>query len=747
MLVAGATVACCLATASLGWSTYNPTQPTEAQFSTVYWRADTPEKDYKAVNFGYAVPNTDSVAIAKVAATVDLKDGWHGLYVKVDPATLVAAARNPTMMNATWFGAGYGEGYATADLMYYNYYNRHVAETSANFTGETREWIDRHIAFMYRGAFGTPANANSPYWAQVGKVLLQIEGLQAGYTARQALAAAPKPPLAFLDVFLLSFFDETADVERSTYLSRGAPIPEAVQRRLKEMGEHCSALIKLVPKDIFVSHATWNSLSGLLRTFKTYHIGSFVLQMSSHPGNLASSDDYYYMNDGLVAQETTNHNHNTSNWGLIKAESVSEFVRALVSSYLAKGDPATWANNFCVADLNSGTYNNQYMIVQLQALMPSSDGLRPATLKAGGFVMLEQMPGACIVGDQTAHLNTNGYWASYNRPFYPETFEGLNWTAMERISSYYSYSQNYRAKIFAREQPTVRTMNDMKRLMRYNDYKNDELSVVPDCPECWPQHTPYLSIAARCDLVPANGSFGVLDREISLQNGAAIDAKITSLASFKSSKMLSTIAMGPPFGGPSELKPFTFSTTAVTPKPRNMGLPDKIEYNYTSSNQLFSEVPAAVPDFTRLPTTGASIVVIRVQVSAHTFVRSTFGADLKKTLLRKLNYTDPTGKTSIELVGAHWYAKHIEALVTLKGPEAANWQNRLVREGAGALSSADLFAIGYGFETPLVADEKSNLWIIGLVVASFMGLVIVVLLFRYIRRYEAIEAEAKAPFS
>ena len=37
---------------------------------------------------------------------------------------------------------------------------------------------------------------------------------------------------------------------------------------------HCSALIKLLPgnKDLFISHVTWDSYSGMLRVFKLYDI-------------------------------------------------------------------------------------------------------------------------------------------------------------------------------------------------------------------------------------------------------------------------------------------------------------------------------------------------------------------------------------------------------------------------------------------------------------------------------------------
>lgn len=703
---------------------YFPALPDDALFSTVYWRQDS--NNYKSINFGYAIPSTKSVAVAKVATTTQLKDGWHALYVKVEEDVMASAATNPLLMNATYYAAGYAEGYATSQLIYYSYYNQMVAETIANLSTEAMDWVNTHIAYMRKTS--SDKGAGDAYWAQVGKILLQIEGMTDGYNAQQNLTPNPKP-LTFLDIFMISFIDETADVERSAYILNGKEIPQNLKDRLKRVGEHCSALIKLVPNDVFISHATWNSLGGLLKTFKTYQFGSTVLQVSSYPGNVASDDDYYYINNGLVAQETTNHNHNNSNTIGTQPYSVSEFIRALVSSYLSGGDPNTWTETFCKD--NSGTYNNQYMVLQLQGFIPASK-TSAAQMTAGSFSVAEQMPGLCINRDQTAHLNTYSYWSSYNRPFYPEIFAGMNWTNMEKLSSYYSYGNNYRANIFRREQANVQTLADMRTLMRYNDYKNDVESIVPDCPECWPQHTPYLSIAARCDLVPANGTFGVLDGEISLQDEAALDAKITSLNLLRGSKMLSSIAMGPPFDGPSQLPAFTFSTTKVTPRPRNMGLPDTIKYNYTSSNDLFSNAPEPTPDFTRVR---GVMVVFSALVDASTFVRANFNTVFRGFLMNTLGYTDPTGQTTVNINGAYWYNVSIQANFIIAGPEKANWENQLAREPLSRLLAGNVAGVSFAFANfPQGPEAQSNLWIIGVVIASLMGVLIVILLFTHLNK-------------
>lgn len=58
----------------------------------------------------------------------------------------------------------------------------------------------------------------------------------------------------------------------------------------------------------------WGSVrartDAMLRIFKTYHFGAdsngLTMQMSSYPGLLSSTDDFYQTSSGLVVMETTN---------------------------------------------------------------------------------------------------------------------------------------------------------------------------------------------------------------------------------------------------------------------------------------------------------------------------------------------------------------------------------------------------------------------------------------------------------
>ena len=57
----------------------------------------------------------------------------------------------------------------------------------------------------------------------------------------------------------------------------------------------------------------------------------------------------------------------------------------------------------CIQFNNSGTYNNQYMIIDQKLFTPGKQ------LKNGLLTIIEQIPGLVVYGDATDTL-TRGYW-------------------------------------------------------------------------------------------------------------------------------------------------------------------------------------------------------------------------------------------------------------------------------------------------------------------------------------------------
>merc|ERR1719400_3003219 len=62
---------------------------------------------------------------------------------------------------------------------------------------------------------------------------------------------------------------------------------------------------------------------------------------------------------------------------------------------------------------------------------------------------MEQLPGRTWAEDQTSVLRHSGYWASYNRAFYPEVFHQTGAAELtKKHGSWFSYDKTPRAASF-----------------------------------------------------------------------------------------------------------------------------------------------------------------------------------------------------------------------------------------------------------------------------------------------------------
>ena len=91
---------------------------------------------------------------------------------------------------------------------------------------------------------------------------------------------------------------------------------------------------------------------------------------SSYPGMTMSGDDFTIISSGLVTLETTIGNGNAGLWKYVKPKStVLEWIRSIVANRLAQTGEE-WAVIF--RQFNSGTYNNQWMIVDYGHFKPGA---------------------------------------------------------------------------------------------------------------------------------------------------------------------------------------------------------------------------------------------------------------------------------------------------------------------------------------------------------------------------------------
>nr|XP_005336896.1 putative phospholipase B-like 2 [Ictidomys tridecemlineatus] len=462
------------------------------------------------------------------------------------------------------YAAGVVEASVSEELIYMHWMNTVVNycgpfEYEVGYCEKLKHFLEANLEWMQREM---QWDQDSGYWHQVRLTLLQLKGLEDSYEGRVSFPTGKFTikPLGFL---LLQISGDLEDLE---------PALNKTRTRAVLGSGSCSALIKLLPgqRDLLVAHNTWNSYQHMLRIIKKYTfqfregpqedallVPGNQMVFSSYPGTIFSCDDFYILGSQLVALETTIGNRNAALWKYVQPEGcVLEWIRNLVANRLAL-DGAIWTDVF--KRFNSGTYNNQWMIVDYKAFVPgqTSPGGRVLTV-------LEQLPGLVVVADKTSDLYEMTYWASYNIPAFETVFNASGLQALvAQYGNWFSYDKNPRAQIFQRNQSLVRDMDSMIRLMRYNNFLHDPLSL---CEACSPQPNGENAISARSDLNPANGSYPFQALHQRLHGG--IDVKVTNMSLVKVLGLLA--ASGPTW---DQVPPFQWSTSPFSDK-LHMGHPD-----------------------------------------------------------------------------------------------------------------------------------------------------------------------------
>jgi hypothetical protein len=464
------------------------------------------------------------------------------------------------------------------------------------------------------------------YWLTIAMIQAQTDGMRAGHNTANNVIPIKLSELYFINADgevpeLLSVF-QTKNVQTKTdfrfrqrkinkfskeYLLKyfNSDDPEFIWNKLMQRS-HCTAAIKVLLedegdliKDVLVAHTTWDSFSEMHRIYKMYKF-SFtllnkskenVISFSSYPGTLTSTDDYYMTNAGLVVMETTLEILDKDLYSSVgeAGNHIPNYIRIFVANRLASS-AREWTEIF--KKNNGGTYNSQWMIIDMNKIKEINKNHRNKDLanrkktvftmmlgKNSGysqqiqheykdlFYVLEQIPGFVKSSDMTNHLLVNGYWASYNRPFFPEIYSKSGYSAMmRRYGRTYSYNMNPRSRIMASKINDVKNIQDMQNLMQFNgntyNYNIHNL-----------QQNGYgvNTISPRFDLVS--------DTRLRKPAGG-IDTKITNI---KLSKNLSCLAISGPTRNQG-LPPFNWEEWKDEP---HEGLPSLWNFDWILINKKF----------------------------------------------------------------------------------------------------------------------------------------------------------------
>ncbi|WAR23064.1 PLBL2-like protein [Mya arenaria] len=463
------------------------------------------------------------------------------------------------------YAAGLVEGFISKDLITMHWQNTvagQFCERPLNPGCEKlRNFLQNNLAWMQQQI----KEKQNDYWNMVRLFLIQVRGLTDGYFNKPGHASTDIDPFG---LYVLSLSGDMEDIPNAMNPTR--------RPKVKGSGS-CSALIKLLPgnKDLYVSHDTWDSYQSMLRVLKKYSFGFHlmsgdsvpgkVITMSSYPGVLLSGDDYYLISSGMASLETTIGNSNPSLYKYVTSNTVLEGTRTMVANRLGTNGK-DWATLF--SQYNSGTYNNQWMVVDYRHFLP---GFTPTK---GLLTVLEQIPGSVVFDDQTDLLTKQTYWPSYNIAFYPEIFNKSGcWDNVQKYGDWFTYDKAPRAQIFKRDHGKVTDLKSMQALMRYNDFQHDPLARC----NCTPPYSGENGISARCDLNPANGTypFGALGH----RSHGGTDMKLTNSEMFQ---RLEFIAIsGPTY---DQLPPFQWSKADFAAACPHFGHPDIFQFQPVTFN-------------------------------------------------------------------------------------------------------------------------------------------------------------------
>lgn len=266
--------------------------------------------------------------------------------------------------------------------------------------------------------------------------------------------------------------------------------------------------------------------------FSSVPVAAKAVTFSSYPGTIVSVDDWYQTDAGLVITETTIANNNQSLYDYVVPHTVLYWARNLVANRMASTGKQ-WVTTFL--EHNSGTYNNQWMVLDSKRL-----GSSP---QAGALTVAEQFPGQYTHWeDMTAHLLNTSYWMSFNVPFFPSMFNISNqWELVRKYGDAYTWDKCARSQLFQGLQAGVTDESSFQKAMRHNDYLHDAVGTM-GCKHG--DRSASNAIAERGDLTPKSAD--CID-DFAAQDEAATDCKFTTAKRLAASRLQSVAQSGPSF--------------------------------------------------------------------------------------------------------------------------------------------------------------------------------------------------------
>jgi len=311
----------------------------------------------------------------------------------------------------------------------------------------------------------------------------------------------------------------------------------------------------------------------MTRIWKAYDfplrgVAAKKISFSSYPGCVSSTDDYYLMDSGLAVTETTLQVPNKQQYDT-SASSLPDFLRIMAANRVASSG-REWVDS--MVGSATGTYSSQWLVVDYTRFSPGS------SLPEGTFHVLEQAPGISHFEDMSAHLQREGYWASYDRAYFDDVRAATGDDAMEAKlrkapegsearaeAALFSKSGTPRAQIVHQTARGVSSLESMRGEMTRNHGTEEPVQQAA-------LRVPWFTISARSDLE---------DREHINRQGSpdgGVDSKVTSSCLFRT---LTAQAISSPTH--ADMPPFRWASASgeeVWPGYPHDGLPNTANFDW-----------------------------------------------------------------------------------------------------------------------------------------------------------------------
>ncbi|KAJ3440071.1 phospholipase b-related [Anaeramoeba flamelloides] len=469
------------------------------KYGTVYYDKQTQEYSYAATL------DVRGVATGMESDEVE-QDGWEKVSLRTSTSIVYSDSVKA-------YGIGLLEGILTRDRVVQVWANWLEYTFPKGIPQDLIDFIEENIKWMKTQ---TAANPDDQLWKSLDATLKQIEGIADGVNWKGDSG------LTLQNIYILNVMGDTDDILSHLQLPGHDP-----KSKLGYL-DHCSGLIKLAEdgSDIYTSQVTWERWYSMLRQLKYYEfhfndIPSADIVFSGYGGVIVSQDDYYQVDKSRIIIETTMIVFNTDIYKYVTSESLLSTYRTMVCNRNAKNGK-DWAD--CYSQYNSGTYNNDWLVVDYLKWEESS--------KSDIVWCCEQMPGKILCDDITSTLLQDKYIPTYNIPRFAEIFNYSGYDgAVKKYGSWFDFELHPRAQIFRRNQSSIKNMEHMKAMMRYNNWEHDPLS----------NGSPGNAISSRKDLIDPNKTQPNPFLLSSCFGG--LDAKIGGYADLKKSQI--NAQMGP----------------------------------------------------------------------------------------------------------------------------------------------------------------------------------------------------------